>query len=78
MSHDRNKSIFIEKMALKGEDEIRLITVLLQGFLKVCHEIRVYLPSISADLSVELTGSWKGCEEVCQHADPGLRVLQSH
>ena len=33
MSHDRNKSIFIEKMALKGEDEIRLITVLLQGFL---------------------------------------------
>ena len=33
MSHDRNKSILIEKMALKWEDEIRLITVLLQGFL---------------------------------------------
>ena len=72
MSHNRNKSIFIEKMALQGQNKVRLIPVFFQGFLKICHQISVDFPSLSRHLGIELTSGREGGEEVGQHADPGL------
>ena len=78
MSHNRNKSIFIEKMALEGQHEIRLVPVFLQCFFKICHEVGVDLPSLPGHLCIELASGREGGEEVGQHADPGLGVLQSY
>ena len=78
MSHNRNKSIFIEKMALEGQYEVGLVPMFFQCFLKICHQVRVDFPSLPRHVCIELTSSWESGEEVGQHADPGLGVLQGH
>ena len=78
MSHNRNKSIFIEKMALEGQHQIRLVPVFLQCLFKICHQVRVDLPPLPCHVCIELASGREGGEEVGQHADPGLGVLQGH
>ena len=50
--------------------------MLLQGLFQVSHQVQVDFPALASGVVVELARGGKGGQEVGQHADPGLGVLQ--